>query len=88
MTSQPGKSSRDCSEIIHDGPARERMIEGLAEVRTLLRGPSIGSASSGGTGGSGDYGSDATINCRDVASLSARDWVFALPKRSELGFYG
>ncbi len=26
-------------EILQDGPARERMIEGLAEVRTLLRGP-------------------------------------------------
>ena len=29
------------SEILQDGPARERMIEGLAEVRTLLRGPSL-----------------------------------------------
>jgi lipid-A-disaccharide synthase len=26
-------------EILPDGPVRERMIEGLAEVRTLLRGP-------------------------------------------------
>ena len=26
-------------EILQDGPVRERMIEGLAEVRTLLRGP-------------------------------------------------
>jgi lipid-A-disaccharide synthase len=26
-------------EILSDGPVRERMIEGLAEVRTLLRGP-------------------------------------------------
>lgn len=29
------------TEILQDGPARERMIEGLAEVRTLLRGPSL-----------------------------------------------
>jgi lipid-A-disaccharide synthase len=27
------------TEILRDGPARERMIEGLAQVRTLLRGP-------------------------------------------------
>ncbi len=27
------------TEILRDGPVRERMIEGLAEVRTLLRGP-------------------------------------------------
>ena len=27
-------------EILPDGPARERMVEGLAEVRALLRGPS------------------------------------------------
>ncbi len=28
-------------EILPDGPARERMVEGLAEVRTLLRGSSM-----------------------------------------------
>jgi lipid-A-disaccharide synthase len=28
------------SEILPDGPARERMLEGLAGVRTLLRGSS------------------------------------------------
>jgi lipid-A-disaccharide synthase len=36
-----GKVVARLSEILQDGPARERMIEGLAEVRTLLRGPSL-----------------------------------------------
>jgi lipid-A-disaccharide synthase len=35
-----GKVVARLKEIIPDGPARERMIAGLAEVRTLLRGPS------------------------------------------------
>ena len=34
-----GKVVARLSEILPDGPVRERMIEGLAEVRTLLRGP-------------------------------------------------
>jgi lipid-A-disaccharide synthase len=29
------------TEILRDGPARERMVEGLKEVRTLLRGPTL-----------------------------------------------